>query len=113
MTMELVVHFDYGAVVPWVRRLDDGMLSIVAGPTALPADAIEHRGRGLTTVTEFAVGPGERVPFLLGWHPSHLARRTPSMPMRPSNEPRRAGASGRSLHLRCDWYDPSSDRCSC
>jgi len=72
MTMELVVRFDYGGVVPCVRRLDDGALSAVAGPDALCLRTrVEHRGEGLTTRAEFTVGPGERVPFSLAWHASH------------------------------------------
>ena len=32
---ELIIRFDYGAIVPWVRRHDDGSLHAVAGPIAL------------------------------------------------------------------------------
>ena len=32
MTMELVLRFGYGAIVPWVSRLDDGLLRAIAGP---------------------------------------------------------------------------------
>lgn len=68
---ELLVRFDYGAAVPWARRLDDA-LSLVAGPDALvlrtPAPL---RGEGLSTVGEFDVGVGDRVPFVLTWHLSH------------------------------------------
>src|SRR3954447_19360028 len=35
MRMELIIRFEYGSVVPWVRRLDDGRLSAVAGPDRL------------------------------------------------------------------------------
>jgi GH15 family glucan-1,4-alpha-glucosidase len=35
MRMELVIRCDYGAVVPWVRKLDDGRLNAIAGPDAL------------------------------------------------------------------------------
>ncbi|HEY1186113.1 MAG TPA: trehalase-like domain-containing protein, partial [Gemmata sp.] len=34
MRMELTARFDYGSVVPWVRRTADG-LSAIAGPSAL------------------------------------------------------------------------------
>ena len=34
MTMELVIRFDYGRVVPWVRNRD-GALEAIAGPDAL------------------------------------------------------------------------------
>ena len=32
MRTELVLRFGYGAVVPWVTRLDDGTLRAIAGP---------------------------------------------------------------------------------
>jgi GH15 family glucan-1,4-alpha-glucosidase len=32
MTTELVLRFGYGAIVPWVTRLDDGTLRAIAGP---------------------------------------------------------------------------------
>ena len=31
---------------------------------------VEHRGEGLTTVAEFTVKEGQKVPFTLAWHPS-------------------------------------------
>ena len=71
MRSELVVRYDFGRIVPWVRRLDDAR-SAVAGPDALcfrtPA---ETRGEELKTLSEFTVSPGERVPFVLTWFPSH------------------------------------------
>ena len=73
MRMELVVRLDYGAVVPWVRRLD-GALSFVAGPDALELRTpVDTRGVDLRTVAEFSVQAGQQVPFVLTWHPSHEA----------------------------------------
>src|SRR5437588_5296029 len=37
MKMELVIRFDYGAVVPWVQRAEHG-ISAVAGPDTLLLD---------------------------------------------------------------------------
>ena len=72
MRMRLAVRFDYGSVVPWVSRTADGTLKAVAGPEALILTTpVETRGEELTTVAEFEVGPGDRVPFVLTWHPSH------------------------------------------
>jgi len=34
MSLDYAVRFDYGSIVPWVRRTDDGLLA-VAGPDAL------------------------------------------------------------------------------
>jgi GH15 family glucan-1,4-alpha-glucosidase len=71
MRSELVIRFDYGSIVPWVQRIDDARIAI-AGPDALcfrtPA---ETRGENLTTVSEFVLGQGDRVPFVLTWYPSH------------------------------------------
>jgi GH15 family glucan-1,4-alpha-glucosidase len=71
MRMELVMRFGYGAIVPWVRRID-GALYATAGPDSLRLRAgVEVRGKGLTTVAEFAVDRGARIPFVLTYFESH------------------------------------------
>ena len=71
MQMELIIRFDYGQLIPWVRRRDDA-LEAIAGPDGLVLRTpIETRGRDLTTVAEFPVKKGERIPFVLTWFPSH------------------------------------------
>src|SRR6478672_4399493 len=71
MRSELVIRFDYGSIVPWVRRVDHARVA-VAGPDALCYRApVEVRGENMTTVSEFVLRPGERVPFVLSWFPSH------------------------------------------
>jgi GH15 family glucan-1,4-alpha-glucosidase len=75
---EMVFRFDYGCVVPWVRREDDRLIAI-AGPDALVlATPVPLRGRGLTTVGDFTVRRGDRVAFALTWYQSH--ERTPRSP---------------------------------
>jgi GH15 family glucan-1,4-alpha-glucosidase len=77
MQMELVIRFDYGSVVPWVRQMD-GHISAVAGPDALALwTDVPTRGKDLTTQAEFVVRAGERVPFLLMWHPSNAPAPAP------------------------------------
>ncbi|HEU4580769.1 MAG TPA: glycoside hydrolase family 15 protein [Polyangiaceae bacterium] len=72
LRMELVIRFDYGSIVPWMRRLPDGRRLAIAGADALVLQSgVEPHGEGLATVAEFVVRPGERVPFVLAWHPSH------------------------------------------
>src|SRR5262245_12816094 len=71
MAMELVIRFDYGSIVPWVRTVD-GVLRAIAGPDALSLwSPVETSGVDLTTRAEFTVRKGQRLPFLLVWHPSH------------------------------------------
>jgi len=73
MRMELVVRFDYGKTVPWVTQ-KDGQNRFIAGPDALCLWSPVHtRGEDLKTVAEFTLQPGQSVPFLLSWHPSHAA----------------------------------------
>jgi GH15 family glucan-1,4-alpha-glucosidase len=72
MRMDLTIRFDYGHLVPWVTSADGHILA-VGGPDALSLTTpIPLHGEDLTTVAEFAVSEGDRVPFVLTWHPSHL-----------------------------------------
>ncbi|PYJ49814.1 MAG: glucoamylase [Verrucomicrobia bacterium] len=71
MHMELIIRFDYGQIVPWVRKRHDG-LEAIAGPDGLILRTpIETCGKDLTTVAEFSVAKGDRVPFVLTWFASH------------------------------------------
>lgn len=74
MRMVLRLRFDYGHIVPWVRR-EGADLAAVAGPDAvwLRTPAPIH-GEDLSTVAEFDVAAGERIPFVLTYAPSHLSR---------------------------------------
>src|SRR5438270_1043668 len=71
MQMELIIRFDYGQIVPWVRQRHDG-LEAIAGPDGLILRTpSETYGKDLTTVAEFTVAKGDRVPFVLTWFASH------------------------------------------
>ena len=72
MRSELRIRFDYGSIVPWVRRAGDGRITAVGGPDALCFDTpVEVHGEGMSSVSEFEVAAGDEVPFVLTWHPSH------------------------------------------
>jgi len=72
MHMELILRFGYGAVVPWVTRLESGLLRAIAGPDMVVLRTPVHlKGRNFTTVGEFAVSRGETVPFVLTYSRSH------------------------------------------
>jgi GH15 family glucan-1,4-alpha-glucosidase len=70
MQMELTIRFDYGSLVPWVRREGGGILAI-AGPDMLHVRSdIPLQGEHSRTVAEFMVSQGQRISFDLTWHPS-------------------------------------------
>ena len=72
MQTELVLRFGYGAVVPWVTRLEDGTLRAIAGPDmAVLRTPVHLFGRDMTTIGEFVVGQGETIPLVLTYSRSH------------------------------------------
>jgi len=71
MRMELVIRFDYGKVVPWVRKTNGAVLA-TAGPDTLELHTtVPTHGEQLKTVAEFQVDAGERIPFVLNYRASH------------------------------------------
>ncbi|MBK5223775.1 MAG: glycoside hydrolase family 15 protein [Acidimicrobiia bacterium] len=99
MAMDLVVRFDYGSSVPWVRTID-GALSLVAGPDALDlVTPVEVHGDDRSTTASFSVSAGDRVPFVLTWHESH----------RPP--PERADPD-REVDGTIAWWQDWSGRCT-
>lgn len=72
----LRLRFDYGSVVPWVRE-SDGHRVAVAGPDSAwlrSEPEVRTWGRNFGTYSEFTVEKGEKVAFVLTWHPSHEPR---------------------------------------
>ena len=96
--MELVVRFDYGKIVPWVRHGNDG-LTAVAGPDALSLrSAVQTHGENLTTAASFDVAEGEQVPFVLTWYPANEA-------------PPQAVDPLKALDETVQWWHAWSQRC--
>ena len=81
MQTELLMRFDYGRTVPWVRRLHDGSIAIVSGPsravlrTAAPLATVKGDIHG-----EFTVKEGETVALVLTYGDSY---REPPAPIDP------------------------------
>jgi GH15 family glucan-1,4-alpha-glucosidase len=87
MRMELMIRFDYGSVIPWVRRRREGGFTALAGPDALVFHSdVAFYSKDFRTIAEFTVSPGERVAFTITHFPSHQS--APSMP-----EPQQAVAA--------------------
>ncbi|GGU88282.1 glucoamylase [Streptomyces litmocidini] len=76
MASVLRLRFDYGSIVPWVRRVD-GQRVAIAGPDSAWLRSEPHVktwGQQFSTRSSFTVAAGEKVAFVLTWHPSHEPR---------------------------------------
>ena len=71
MRMQLIIRFDYGSIVPWVRRVEDGIRAVAGPDTLMLKTPVALHGADFRTEAEFTVSAGQRVPFVLMWHPSH------------------------------------------
>jgi GH15 family glucan-1,4-alpha-glucosidase len=87
MNTELILRFGYGAIVPWVTRLEDGALRAIAGPDMMILRTpVQMRGVDMTSVGEFAVNEDDTIPFVLNYYPSHRPLHTPLDPARALQE---------------------------
>jgi GH15 family glucan-1,4-alpha-glucosidase len=107
MSLELIVRFDYGSIVPWVRRCGDVLL-FTAGPDTLElAGSVAVEGKGLKSVAEFTVGAGEKQWLSLNYRHSHVDTLPPVDPFEELEEADKLWHkwSGRSnIHSR--WQEP-------
>lgn len=73
MRSELLLRFDYGTIIPWVRHIERGNYA-TAGPDAVVLRTpVPLHGEDLSTVAEFDVHAGERIPFVMTWYASYDA----------------------------------------
>jgi GH15 family glucan-1,4-alpha-glucosidase len=78
LRMELIVRFDYGSIVPWVRRAGK-LLLITAGPDTLEfSSSVPCQGENMKTIAEFSLSKGSRESFVLNYRPSHFATQPPA-----------------------------------
>ncbi len=99
MTMELALRFDYGSIIPWVRKTDFGIRAVAGPDTVLLSSDVPLHGENFTTQAEFTVSEGEQVSFVLLWHPSH-------------ENPRAFQHCDNILYHTEDWWREWSDRCT-
>jgi GH15 family glucan-1,4-alpha-glucosidase len=71
LTMELIIRFDYGYIVPWVKHHDRGIAALGGSDALRLATAAPLESKDLATFSRFQVQQGERVPFVLTWFASH------------------------------------------
>lgn len=74
--VDLVIRFDYGRVVPWVRRRRDAdgarVLYAIAGPHSLTLHGPSLTAVGRAHRERFRLTAGETLVWALTWFPSHL-----------------------------------------
>jgi GH15 family glucan-1,4-alpha-glucosidase len=107
MSLELVVRFDYGSIVPWVRRID-GALVMTAGPDTLELrTGVETKGENMKTVGEFSIAAGQRKSFVLHYRPSHFPMLSPIDPEQSLTETETywRGWSERCIY-QGRWHEP-------
>ncbi|MFF4395475.1 glycoside hydrolase family 15 protein [Streptomyces sp. NPDC001480] len=104
----LRLRFDYGSIVPWMRR-SGGHRVAVAGPDSVwlrSEPAVRTWGEDFGTYSEFTLAAGERVAFVLTWHPSHQPR--PPL-VDPFAALRDSVADWRRWASRCRYRGPHRD----
>ena len=101
MRTELVIRFDYGSLVPWVTRLDDGARCAIKGPDMVVLRTpVALRGEQLKTVGEFEIAAGQTIPFVLTYGASHLPLRRASTQPKHSARLKLFGAGGPAARQR-------------
>ena len=107
MRTELILRFGYGALVPWVTRLEDGSLRAIAGPVMMVMRTPVHlRGKDMTTVGEFTINKDDTIPFVLGYLPSY---RPLEQPLEPMTELGRTETLWREWSAKCRPAGPWTD----
>ncbi|MFG2952896.1 glycoside hydrolase family 15 protein [Streptomyces sp. NPDC048291] len=104
----LRLRFDYGSVIPWMRR-SGGHRVAVAGPDSVwlrSEPSVRTWGEDFGTHSEFTVAEGERVAFVLTWHPSHQQR--PPL-VDPYEALRSSVTDWRRWTARCTYDGPHRD----
>ncbi|GGU18871.1 glycoside hydrolase family 15 protein [Streptomyces coeruleorubidus] len=104
----LKLRFDYGSIIPWVRRAD-GHRVAVAGPDSAwlrSEPEVRSWGEDFGTHAEFTVRKGEKVAFVLTWHPSHEQR--PPL-VDPYESLRHSVEDWRAWVARCRYDGPYRD----
>ncbi|MBD0709934.1 MULTISPECIES: glycoside hydrolase family 15 protein [unclassified Streptomyces] len=105
MSAVLRLRFDYGSVVPWMRRADGHRVAI-AGPDSVwlrSEPPVKTWGQQFSTCSSFTVAAGEKVAFVLTWHPSHEPR--PAL-VDPHEALEQSLADWREWAARCTYRGP-------
>jgi GH15 family glucan-1,4-alpha-glucosidase len=103
MRMQLIIRFDYGSIVPWVRRTDEGIRAVAGPDSLLLHTKVDLHGEDLTTTAEFTVTEGQRIPFVMQWHPAH---KPPPAPIDAEETIAQTNQWWREWSSRCSYEGP-------
>ena len=106
MRTELTLRFDYGSLIPWVRRTEDGLTAIGGVNLVRLRTPVPLRGENLHTVGEFTVAAGEHIPFTLEWQRSY---RPSAVPEDPEGSIAATERWWREWSERCAYQGPYRD----
>jgi GH15 family glucan-1,4-alpha-glucosidase len=101
LDVELIIRFDYGAAVPWVRRTEAGLRATAGPDTLLLRTPVKLQGEDHRSVAQVEVGAGDTLPFTLTYARSHL-------PPPPATDA--VAASARTANWWRDWSRRSTYR---
>lgn len=99
MLMEFSIRFDYGSIIPWVRRKPFGLQATAGPETVSLYTDVDLQARNMHTVAEFTVRKGDRVPFTLLWNRTHA-------------ESRECAAPDEQVAFTEKWWRDWSSRCN-
>jgi len=107
MSMDLVMRFEYGRLVPWVTQGPRKALHAVGGPHRLTIrSSVPLRGKDFRTVSDFTVKGGKSVYFELQYA-SSIERPLP--PLNPEACLREADRAWRKWTARCKYHGPHAE----
>ncbi|MDA8370753.1 MAG: glycoside hydrolase family 15 protein [Nocardiopsaceae bacterium] len=70
MNTALRLRFDYGNVVPWIQRSGTEVVAIAGPDSVWLSSSVPLEGHNFVHDATFTVSAGQRVPFVMTWHPS-------------------------------------------
>lgn len=94
MKLEFIIRFDYGSIIPWVRRNknNDGIHAIGGPDGVVLYSPISLQGENLHTVGKFSCQAGKEFNFILRWYDSHTS--IPVNIIRPQKK----------IHATVNWW---------
>lgn len=99
MRMNLSARFDTGQMKPWLREVENGVVTVVGGEALRLATGVEVTIQKADAVAEFSISAGERIPLVLSFFSSSAA------------EPKSIDAQA-ALKETIEWWQNWASQCT-